>query len=117
MLGGILAFLASNVHFFSLVLGRIPSTHHPLTWRGNDYKSILPILENATCGAIREVVASLPPEVQPDIQNLLLWLCNPDPAKRGHPRTLEAMIGSPFSLERIISIAARVAKRAHILAK
>jgi len=114
MLGALFAFLASSVHFFSVVLSKVPSSHHPRVWTGT-YTDALPVLRTATYDAISEVVASLPDELRGDARKLLDWLCDPEPTLRGHPTTRDQRLGNRFSLERIISAADVLAQKARFL--
>lgn len=113
MLGGILAFLVSNIHIFGLILTKLPSAYHPRTWTG-DYKSVMPAVQSATYDSIAEITAALPKELQQDVRNLLLWLCHPDPKLRGHPDNHSHVVGDRFSVERIISVANTLAERAAV---
>ena len=79
MLGGLFAFLVSNVHIFGLIVGKLPSSHHPMVWAGT-YEDALPAVRTATYDAIEEIAATLPEGLQADARKLLRWLCDPDPA-------------------------------------
>ena len=43
MLGGLFAFLIANVHIFGLIVGKMPPSHHPMTWKGT-YENALPVV-------------------------------------------------------------------------
>lgn len=47
-----------------------------------------------------EIAKDIPLSVRPEIIEMLRWLCEPDPKRRGHPTDLGR---SQFNLERIIS--------------
>ncbi|HMF02037.1 MAG TPA: protein kinase [Terriglobia bacterium] len=114
MLGALFAFLTANVHFFGVVLSKIPTAYHPRLWTGT-YSDALPVLRAATYDAITEVVTALPNQLQSDAQKILEWLCNPEPNLRGHPVTRAQRFGNPFALERIISAADLLARKAQFL--
>lgn len=111
MLGGLLAFLVADVHLVGLILGKLPPAHHPKVWRGG-YPAALPAVRSAIFDTINDITQSLPVEIRADVREMLLWLCDAEPAKRGHPKTALSTFGDPHSLERIISIADRIAKQA-----
>src|SRR5207248_8848614 len=110
MLGALFAFLAANVHFFGVVLSKIPAAYHPHSWTGT-YSDALPALRAATYDAITEVIAILPGQLRDDARSMLEWLCNPEPNLRGHPNTRAQRFGDPFALERIISAADLLARK------
>jgi len=112
MLGGILAYVVSDVHIYGMVMGKVPDAFHPKKMQGG-FLQALPALRTATFEAIDEVTAVVPPKIRNDVKELLLWLCEPDPKRRGHPKTLNEA-GNRFSLERIVTIADRVAKKARL---
>ncbi len=114
MLGALFAFLAANVHFFGLVLSRIPASHHPRNWRGT-YAGVLSVVRATTYDAITEVVDALPEELRNDSCNILQWLCDPEPTLRGHPTTRSQRHTDRFALERIISAADLLARKAEFL--
>jgi serine/threonine protein kinase len=111
MLGGILGFLVSNVEFMSKVLMALPPDYHPAKWRG-PYKAAYPAVQSATFQVVDELVQPLHPELKDGIREMLIWLCHPDPLKRGHPENLNQSAGHRYSLERIVSHADRIANLA-----
>jgi serine/threonine protein kinase len=114
MLGGIFAFLAANIHIFGLVFEKMPEVYRPRKWKGS-FSAALPVIRNATHDAIEEVKGAVPTALQPDVGDLLSWLCEPEPTKRGHPKTISQQLGDRFSLERIISFADNMARKARLL--
>jgi serine/threonine protein kinase len=114
MLGGLFAFLAANVHIFGLILGKLPNSHHPRNWRGT-YRDVLPVVRAATYDAISDIMTALPEPLRDGAKNLLQWLCDPEPDRRGHPTTRAQLRGDGFALERIISAADLLAGRAKFL--
>lgn len=113
MLGGVLAFLVANVHFLSVALCRLPAEMQPRTpanpngW-GGSYEALLPTLRKCVAESVADVVNSVRPDMRYSLERMLLWLCEPDPLRRGHPETVGQAEGDRYSLERIISIAARL---------
>jgi len=115
MLGGLLAFLVADVHLVGKILTKLPMAYHPQVWKGG-YTAALPAVRTATYDTVQEITAALPKEIQADVQEMLLWLSEPEPAKRGHPQTVLSQGGDRYSLERIISIADRIGKQARLIA-
>jgi eukaryotic-like serine/threonine-protein kinase len=113
MLGGILAFLVANINIFSLVLTKLPSAYHPMNWSG-DYAAALPALHSATNEAIRDIEQTVPDILKVEIREMLQFLCNPEPTKRGHIKNVIQAFGNKYSLERLISVADRIANKARL---
>ena len=108
MLAGLLAFLVADDHLLGRVLTRLPDAYHPLRWKGS-FADALPAIRTATYDAIEELTAKLDPKIKKPIADLMLWLAEPEPEKRGHPDTVTQAGGDRYSLERIISVADRIA--------
>ena len=115
MLGGVLAFLVAKVNIFSLILSKLPSAYHPMNWTGG-FTAALPALHTATYEAVADVVRDIPDSIKADIREMLLFLCNPEPTKRGHPKTVIQVSGDRYSLERVVAIADHLANKARVLA-
>jgi len=115
MLGGILAYIVSDAHIYGLVIGRIPESFRPGKMPGG-FQQALPAIRSATFEAITEITATVPTHIREELSQMLKWLCEPDPKRRGHPKTLSEF-GNRFSLERVVSIADRIAKKARIAFK
>lgn len=110
MLGGILAYLTSEIHFFSHLLTKINPIYHPSKWTGG-YLAALPAIQLGTNEAVADVIQNLPDQIKADIKALLLGLCHPEPSKRGHPTTTNLNVAKKFSLERVITTADLLATR------
>lgn len=114
MLGGILGFLIGNVNLLSATIARLPpemqprTTINPKGWNGT-YEALIPTLRKAFCETVAELVANVRPDLRYRVERLLLWLSEPDPLRRGHPETIGQASGDRYSLERIISVADRLA--------
>ncbi|RRJ96040.1 hypothetical protein Ga0100231_019005 [Opitutaceae bacterium TAV4] len=119
MLGGVLAFLVANVNLLSLTLGKLPLNMQPRTnlnlsgWSGT-YDALIPTLRRCLCEAVAEIVSTIRNDMRYPIERMLLWLCEPDPLRRGHPETVGQTFSDRYSLERIITVADRLAIDARI---
>ncbi|QYM79668.1 protein kinase [Horticoccus luteus] len=114
MLGGVLAFLVCKINIFSLILTKLPAAYHPMNWTGG-FNAALPALHTATIDAVADIVASLPDVVKSDVREMILFLCHPEPLKRGHPKTVIQASGDRYSMERIVTTADRVANKARLI--
>ena len=70
---------------------------------------VLPYIRHAFEQALTDLERDIPTSVRPKIIEVLRWLCDPDPKRRGHPTDLGR---SQFNLERIISAFNLLASRA-----
>jgi serine/threonine protein kinase len=119
MLGGIFGFLVANVNVLSAVICRLPPEMRPKTqlnpagWSGT-YEALIPTLRKVLCETVAEIVAPVRPDMKHRVERMLLWLCEPDPLLRGHPETVGQTNGTRYSLERIITVADRLASDAAI---
>lgn len=119
MLGGVFAFLVANVHFLSFTLCRLPPEMQPRTpanpngW-GGSYEALLPTLRKCVAESVADIVSGVRPDMRYSLERMLLWLCEPDPLRRGHPETVGQAEGDRYSLERIISIANRLVSESRL---
>ena len=117
MLGGLLAFLVANVHIFGLVLSKLPGKYHPRNWGAGRYREALPAVRTATYDAIAQIVSAVPEEIQTEIRDLLCWLCDPEPDLRGHPKTRARHADDRFALERVVSVADYLVRKAELIGR
>jgi serine/threonine protein kinase len=100
LLGSLMVFFfTGGTAITPLVLAKLHIHHRPMSWTG-DYRTALPYVRDAFEQALVDIEASIPIEVRPRVVEILRWLCEPDPRRRGHPKDLD---GHQFNLERIIS--------------
>jgi hypothetical protein len=83
-LGSLVVFLFSGVHINALIAKHLAPDYHPKNWIG-PYDAVLPYLQEAFAKALRELSAHVPADVREDVTEVVAQLCEPDPAKRGHP--------------------------------
>jgi len=109
LLGSLIVFFFTGGASFNAVMGQqIHPGHKPLQWH-HDYRTVLPYIRVAFEAAIVEIEKEIPASVRPRVIEVLRWLCEPDPKRRGHPTDLGI---SQFNLERIISAFDYLAARA-----
>lgn len=114
-LGSLIAYTFTGVTMNGYLAERLSPEHHWDTF-SDGYGAALPYLEEAYTDVIAEVARRLPVDVAEELGSVIEYLCAPDCARRGHPRSRVAH-GSIYSLERVISaldlaaVRARIAKR------
>ncbi len=75
--------------------------HHWDNWCGS-YEDVLPYLRVAFEAVIEELHSAAEPQVRDEIAQLVAYLCELDPLKRGHPLNLAGR-GSEYGVERFES--------------
>jgi hypothetical protein len=100
LLGSLIVFFfAGGASMTALWRSKLHPSHSPLKWT-QDYRSVLPYIRDAFERSLDEIRLSIPSQVQNGIIEIIRYLCEPDPKRRGHPADLD---GSQFNLERVIS--------------
>jgi serine/threonine protein kinase len=110
-LGGDLYLFGSLIHFFFLQIAMTPAiglaldpSHYPQNW-GDAYVAALPYVRDAfdqVCEDFDGVASHFLGADSAELTNLVRYLCEPDPALRGHPLNRQNR-GTQFSMERFIS--------------
>jgi hypothetical protein len=107
MLGNLVAFLFGNVNVTAGIFARLEEQFHPNNWHGT-YKQVLPHLQQAFSLFLVDMSKEVDPAAKAEITLTIKQLCNPDLAKRGHPRAVGKF--DQYSLERYVSFFDRLAK-------
>jgi serine/threonine protein kinase len=103
LLGSLVVFFFNGgVSFNAILRQKIHPSHSPLQWT-HDYRTVLPYIKQAFEEALLELEKDIPDSIRTSIIEIVRWLCEPDPKRRGHPTDLSEMHGSQFSLQRVIS--------------
>ena len=110
LFGSIVVFFCTGVSMSHLMFARLAREHSYLNWRGT-YQEVLPYLEHVFAQVIRELRESIRSDYAEELAELIRQLCNPDPNRRGHPKSIMGA-GNQYSLERYVSIFGNLAKRA-----
>jgi len=110
-LGADLYLFGSLIHFFFAQVAMTPATlallappHWPIHW-GDSYAAVLPYVRNAfdnACSDFQIVAQQFVKNDAAELTTLLRYLCEPDPALRGHPLN-RRNAATQFSVERFIS--------------
>jgi eukaryotic-like serine/threonine-protein kinase len=109
-IGSLVAFVLSGVTMSALLYAELDPSFRWDVWSG-DYADVEPVLREATDRAIEQVVAPLPTWAQPKVTELLVHLCDPDPARRNGMNGSQIHV-SNYSLGRVISLLDRLQKQA-----
>jgi len=86
--------------------------HWPSMW-GGTYMEVLPYVQDGFAKALQEFGAHTPDYLQEDLVEVFAQLCEPDPAKRGHPLNRRGHMNQ-FGLERYISKFNLLARKAEL---
>ena len=110
LFGSLIVFFCMRVSITHLLLARLPKQMRPGQY-GGAYAEILPQIEHEFSHVIRELRNELHLEYADEVVTMVKQLCNPDPDRRGHPRSIISS-GNQYSLERYVSILGNLARRA-----
>ncbi len=100
-LASITHFLFAKVHLNTAIIQQLAEPHLPGNWRSS-FVEILPHLQFAFTGVLRDLSDALPKNIQIGLVECVRHLGNPDPRDRGHPHELRAG-GSQYSMKRFVS--------------
>lgn len=112
LLGSLAMFLFAGTTTTAAILSFIGESQHPDEW-GDSYEAALPYVRLAFDRAMDEFEHEAPPAIAQALAPAIRQLCDPDPGLRGHPLT-RASLGSPYSLERYVSLFNVLARRAEV---
>lgn len=105
MLGGLITFYITGVTFNLLMHNHLPEDLKFLNYRQTQsFQDILPDMINAYQKALHDFENEIPIEsVKDDLLLLVSYLCNPNPARRGHPKNVLSTSRTPnYDLQRTI---------------
>jgi eukaryotic-like serine/threonine-protein kinase len=109
-LGNLIVFLFARVHMNALLVDNLDVIHRPFYW-GGTYADVLPFVQAAFDIGLQVFSEHVPSLFRDELLGVVAQLCNPDPARRGHPQNRGMR---QFSLERYVSQFDRLAGRAWI---
>jgi serine/threonine protein kinase len=114
LLGNLAAFMFSGINVTPALFARLDSQFHPGNWAGT-YEQVLPHIQRAFSDTISALSIEIDAIVRTEITEAIREFCNPDLAKRGHPRGVGR--ADQYSLERYKSRFDLLLKRATIEAR
>jgi eukaryotic-like serine/threonine-protein kinase len=95
-----------------LLVGALSTGHRPFLWRGT-FDEVLPYIREAFARVMETVGGALSESVRTPLVTVVKELCEPDPARRGHPKNL-ASPPNQYSLERYVTQFDLMARKAEI---
>jgi eukaryotic-like serine/threonine-protein kinase len=117
-LGSMVVFFFTGLSMTHLLLMHLQPAHRPRalagSWAGS-FDEVLPYLRRAFGLAVdkfRSEVFTVCPQFCDDLANLVTYLCDPDPSRRGHP--MNRRVGNPFAMERFVEHFNLLARRAEL---
>jgi serine/threonine protein kinase len=82
-LGCLAVYVFTNVVFPEYVMERLPDPYKPEAWVGSSYADVLPHIQTAFYASVDEVSRGFPERSRNELRQMIVDLCNPDPARRG----------------------------------
>lgn len=109
-LGSMIAFIFGGASLTAMWLAELPREMQPDRYTGT-YEDALPFARDAISKAIARLEATFPEAERADLVELVRYLSEPEPSRRGHPLD-HAGTGDRYSLQRIVTRLDFLAKRA-----
>jgi len=110
LLGSLFVFLWAGVSMTHMLFGKLDPRFHYLAW-GDTYQEVLPYLRRSFSGVLQAIHESSPSPIAKEVTLAVSQLCDPDPARRGHPKNAPSG-PNRYSLERYVATFDRLSKRA-----
>ena len=107
LFGSLITFVFAKITMTAAILDRLDPHHRPGVWPG-DYRSVLPYVRQAYGEAMEEIRAALPERLREELGEVIEYLCDPDPAKRGETKFTGRQ---QYSFERVVSMMNRLAAK------
>lgn len=102
LLGSLCMFLFGDAGMTPALITQLPAEFQFWNW-SDSYEEVLPFIRDAFCRVIDEFEQCLPECIREQMVAITQELCDPDPIRRGHPKTRREL-GSPYRLDRYISL-------------
>lgn len=116
LLGSMVTFYFAGISMSALLRKHIPDAFSWETWTGK-YSEIVPYLENAFTQALEEFSSNISNnEFKQPLTELVEFLCNPFPERRGHPKSI-ASRGSNYNMERFVTIFDVLKRKSELIIK
>jgi len=101
LLGSLITFYFTGISMSALLRKHIPDNFSWERWTG-PYEELSPYLENAFSNALIEFETNID-VFKKELREIVEYLCNPFPEKRGHPKNFTSAINN-FDLERFVTL-------------
>lgn len=116
MLGSLVTFYFAGISMSALLRKHIPDNFSWEVWTGV-FEELKPYLENGFANALDEFERNITREdLKTELRQLVEFLCNPFPEKRGHPKNILTN-GSNYSMERFVTILDVLKRKAELRIK
>ena len=116
MLGSLVVFYFSGISMSALLRKHVPDNFSWDKWKGT-YDELIPYLENGFSSALNEFESNITrDDLKKELKQLVEYLCNPFPEKRGHPKNIE-LRGSNYAMERFVTMLDVLKRKAELRAK
>jgi eukaryotic-like serine/threonine-protein kinase len=103
MLGSLVVFYFTGISMSALLRKHIPDNFSWEKWRGS-FEELVPYLENGFTCALKEFEYNIArPDLKDELTQLVKYLCNPFPEKRGHPINVLSA-GNNYDMVRFVTI-------------
>lgn len=104
LLGSLIVYYLTGFSMNAIIYKYMPATCLPNVFSGT-LEELKSYLQNAFTQAIMEISEVIPKVKFKDrLLSTIFYLCNPDPARRGHPLNISSTYGNSCNLERFVSI-------------
>ena len=111
-LGNLCFFLMQGISLTTRLLERLDRAHHPKRWKGT-YEEVFDYVSHIHGACINEFAMAVSAGIRDELVQLVDALTNPDPKRRGHPKTVSQR-HNKHNLERVVSSFNRLAFRARL---
>jgi serine/threonine protein kinase len=107
LLGSLAYSMLFELSMTCALINELPENLRPASLFGKNgysgpYKDVLPVLDRALSNVMAKAAPDIDESIRECFLSTLFLLCNPDPAKRGHPKNI-ATRTNRYSCERFIS--------------
>ena len=109
MLGAMVVYLFHGAPLTPQILIGVPAHQRPEAWTGT-YTEVLPLLQAGFGAVVETIQPAFKAQEVSELVDVVRWLCEPDPTRRGHPRSL-GQGGLQYDLARYVSLFDRLARR------
>lgn len=117
MLGSLVVFYFSGISMSALLRKHMPNNFGWENWSGTTHTELFHYLENSFAHALNEFEKNISKEeFKKELRQLVQYLCNPFPEKRGHPKNINSR-GNNYSMERFVTMLDVLKKRAEFRVK
>jgi serine/threonine protein kinase len=114
LLGSLITFYFAGISMSALLRKHIPDSFSWERWSGG-YHELTPYLEDAFSKALNEFETNIN-DFKLELREIVEYLCNPFPDKRGHPKNILSSINN-FNLERFVTMLDVLKRKAELRLK